>query len=75
MKKLTTKDIVEHLQNGAILRKTYCVHSYWSLFLSDGTRLYNFRKGSPESAKSKITYEVTQQDKSGYSIRFKSTKY
>ncbi len=71
MAKLTTSEIINHMQNGAILRKTYCVHSYWSLFLVDGTRIWNMRKGSPESAKSKINYEIIEQDKTGYSIKIK----
>jgi hypothetical protein len=69
--KLNTKDIINHMENGATLRKTYCVYSYWSLYLLDGTRLYNFRKNAPESAKSKISYNIISQDKTGYSITIK----
>lgn len=69
MSKLTTKEIVNLLNEGAILRKTYGVYSYWSLYTSCGKTIYNFRKGSPEAAKSQIKYQIVEQDKSGFSIK------
>lgn len=76
MKKLTTQDIINHLNDGAVLQKVYCVYSYWRLILADGTIIYDgvMRKGSPESAKSKIQYEIIEQNKNGYSIKIKNQK-
>lgn len=71
MKKLKTQDIINHMTNGAILTKVYGVYSYWVLTTTDGDKIYNFIKGSPESAKSKINYELISNDKTGFSIKIK----
>lgn len=71
MKKLTTSEIIKHMENGATLRKVYCVYSYWELILNDGTRIWNLREGSAQSAKSKIKYDLISNDKSGFVIKMK----
>lgn len=71
MQKLTSNDIINYLKNGATLTKVYAVYSYWTLNTIDGKSIYNFRKGSPELAKSKIQYEIIKQDKTGYTIKIK----
>ena len=72
MKKLTTKEIITLMEDGAVLRKTYCRYSYWTLTTKDGLKIWWLREGSPESAKSKIKYDIIEQDKTGYTIKLKS---
>lgn len=74
MSKLTTNEIIKHMEDGAILKKVYGVYSYWNLTLKDGTSIIGgrLRKRSPESAKAKINYEIIQSDKTGYSLKIKS---
>jgi len=70
-KKLNSADIISHMKNGALLKKTYCVYSYWSLILSDGTIIYNLTKGAPQTAQSKISYEILNNDKEGFTIKMR----
>jgi hypothetical protein len=70
-KKLNSADIISHMQNGALLKKTYCVYSYWSLILTDGTIIYNLTKGAPQTAKSKISYDIIQNDKDCLTIKMR----
>ena len=72
MTKLNSQQIINHLNNGAILKKTYCVYSYWSLVLADGSKIYNMIKGAPETAKAKINYDLISNDKSGFSLKLKN---
>lgn len=44
--KLTKAQIIEAMQKGAILVKTYGVYNCWALRLPDGREIYNLRKGS-----------------------------
>ena len=41
MKKLSTSDVIAHLENGAILTKNYGVYSHWDLKLIDGSFIYD----------------------------------
>ena len=78
MKKLTTNEILTHLQNGATLSKVYCVYSHWVLTLPSGHIIYNMRKGAPDSAmnmaKRSNGYEFFNNSKMGFSIRINNQK-
>jgi len=68
MKKLNITDIINHLENDAILHRIY---SIWILELKCGKKIYDFRNGSPESAIVKINYEIISNNNNGYSLKIK----
>jgi len=69
-KKLNSKEILQAMQEGALLKKTYAVYSYWQLLLPNGIIHYNFRKGSPESIKN--ICETIERNKEGYILKLKN---
>jgi hypothetical protein len=73
--KLTTNDIIMHLEDGAILNRVNAIYnSYWYLLLKDGRKIYctQMRKNAVYNAKAKIKYDIIAQDKNGYSIKIKN---
>jgi hypothetical protein len=76
MKKLTTNDIIMHMEDGAILRKEYGVYSHWNLILKDGRTISggHLRKRSPECVRAKVKCEIIESDKTGYSLKLKNAK-
>jgi hypothetical protein len=73
MKKLSTLDVIAHLENGAILTKNYGVYSHWDLKLIDGSVIYdsNIRKGAcfKVSLNDKINIILFNRDENGYSLK------
>lgn len=67
--KLTKDQVIEAMENGAILQKTYCVYSYWSLVFPDGKEHYNIRKGAAESARSSKNVVLIEAGKNGVSYQ------
>jgi len=68
--KLTKNEILEAMQNGAILTKTYGVYSYWDLTFPDGTRHYNIRKGSTNGISNLKNVVLFDRNKKGFSYKF-----
>ena len=72
MKKLSTLEVIAHLENGAILTKNYGVYSHWDLKLIDGSFIYdsNIRKGAcfKASISNKINLIVINRNENGYSL-------
>ena len=66
-KKLNSKEILEAMQEGALLKKTYSVYSYWTLLLPNGKKHYNFRKGSVESITNLC--QTIERSKEGYTLK------
>lgn len=69
--KLNKAQVLEAMANGAILKKTYGVYSYYDLTFPDGSRHYNLRKGAAESISQRTTKNVVLIDsnKEGYSYK------
>jgi hypothetical protein len=64
--KLNRAQVLEAMSNGAILKKTYGVYSYYSLVFPDGTEHYNIRKGAVEGISRSIKNIVlVSADKNG----------
>lgn len=70
--KLNKNQVIEAMENGAILTKNYCVYSYWDLTFPDGSRFYNIRKGAAESAKDSKDVILIEANKNG--VSYKITK-
>jgi len=67
--KLTKNQVIEAMENGAILTKNYCVYSYWDLTFPDGSRFYNIRKGAAESARASKNVILLEATKNGSSYK------
>jgi len=69
--KLNKAQILEAMENGAILSKTYCVHSYYDLTFLDGSRHFNLRKGAAESINHRTIKNVIliETNKKGFSYK------
>jgi hypothetical protein len=69
--KLTKAQVLEAMENGAILRKTYCVYSYYDLTFPDGTRHFNIRKGAAEGISARTTKNVILLESNSKGIAYK----
>jgi len=69
--KLNKAQVLEAMSNGAILKKTYCVYSYYDLTFPDGTVHYNIRKGAAEGISQRTIKNVVliNADKNGISYK------
>jgi hypothetical protein len=70
--KLNKAQILEAMQNGAILRKHYGVYIHWDLQFEDGSRHWNMRKNAYNRLNS-VNYKnivCIDRDKSGYSYKW-----
>jgi hypothetical protein len=70
MKKLSTSDVIAHLQKGAILSRIYEVYSYWELKTIDGLNITNIKKGACEIVvkNNSKNLVIVNQDNNGYSL-------
>ena len=74
--KLNKMQVLEAMENGATLKKTYCVYSYFSLIFPDGSVHYNIRKGATNGI-SEITMKNIvriESNKSGFSLKMSPNK-
>lgn len=70
--KLTKSQVLEAMQNGAVLNKVYCVYSYYDLVFPDGSRHYNIRKGATGGITDRNIDGIVciKNDKTGISYKF-----
>jgi hypothetical protein len=75
MAKLTKKEILEAMSQGAVLSRHYGVYGYWDLTYPDGTRQFNLRKGSADGISERLMKNIVlvSRGKEGYSYRMEST--
>jgi hypothetical protein len=63
--------VLEAMENGAMLKKTYCVYSYFSLIFPDGSVHYNIRKGATNGISQNNMKDIVliEANKSGISYK------
>jgi hypothetical protein len=69
------QDILDAMNNGAILHKTHGIYSYWHLTFSDGTRYVSFRKDATYGISSRMkNVEIIEQSKKSISYKMITIK-
>ena len=68
--KLNKTQVLQAMENGATLKKTYCVYSYFSLIFPDGSVHYNIRKGATNGISETTMKNIVRikADKSGFAL-------
>jgi len=57
-KKLTTKDIINLVNEGGIMFKQYAVYSYYYIVMPNGLTYYNFNKNALRNLGNKINIQI-----------------